>query len=109
MKLNQLDRAQLDARLLEESPEFTAAYSRFPATHWSRYDLSAVRLGWELAREVRRESAGAAEIAADVPYKIAALPIYPDEGREEQFGAERYRKGWNDCRAAMLGATKGEG
>lgn len=35
----------------EEDEQFKAFISQFPETHWSKKDISAVRLGWEGAKE----------------------------------------------------------
>lgn len=40
----------LDAVLSEPDPEFRAAVEALPARYWARYDLSAARMGWAMAR-----------------------------------------------------------
>ncbi|HKI74988.1 MAG TPA: hypothetical protein VJ998_10105 [Pseudomonadales bacterium] len=37
-----------------EDAEFHAFVEKMPDTHWARYDLSAVRLGWEAAKALLR-------------------------------------------------------
>ena len=39
----------LDAVLLERNPLFDAWVQSLPPTYWTRYDLSAARIGWEAA------------------------------------------------------------
>jgi len=41
---------EINAMCVQDNPEFRAAIAELPATHWSRYDLAAVRLGYELGR-----------------------------------------------------------
>lgn len=41
---------KLDALLKEPSPEFDALVRSLPETYWARYDLGAMRLGWEFGR-----------------------------------------------------------
>lgn len=43
-------KSELDPRLLVPSPAFMAEVEALPPDWWARYDLSAVRLGWELHR-----------------------------------------------------------
>lgn len=45
----------LDKWLETRNPEFTAEIDKLPPTYWARYDLSAVRIGWELALRQRAE------------------------------------------------------
>ena len=40
----------LDEVLSNPNPEFIAWVASLPATYWTRYDLSAARIGWEAAR-----------------------------------------------------------
>jgi len=39
----------LDDVLATRSPSFDENVAMLPATYWARYDLSAVRVGWEMA------------------------------------------------------------
>ena len=40
----------MDQVLAKPNPEFIAWVASLPATYWTRYDLSAARIGWEAAR-----------------------------------------------------------
>jgi hypothetical protein len=40
----------MDSVLATRNPEFDAWVASLPATYWTRYDLSAARIGWEAAR-----------------------------------------------------------
>jgi hypothetical protein len=39
----------MDSVLATRNPEFDAWVASLPATYWTRYDLSAARIGWEAA------------------------------------------------------------
>ena len=49
----------LDAWLYEPNPKFQAAVAELPDAYWARYDLSAVRIGWELAHKAQPQSPAA--------------------------------------------------
>lgn len=40
----------MDKVLSVRNPEFDAWVQSLPATYWTRYDLSAARIGWEAAK-----------------------------------------------------------
>ena len=40
----------MDSVLATRNPEFDAWVASLPPTYWTRYDLSAARIGWEAAR-----------------------------------------------------------
>jgi len=40
----------MDSVLATRNPEFDAWVASLPATYWTRYDLSAARIGWEAAK-----------------------------------------------------------
>lgn len=45
----------LEKRLWDNNPEFRAFVESVPDKHWSRYDLSAMRIGWEAHKEATTE------------------------------------------------------
>jgi hypothetical protein len=46
----------LDLVLSVRNPEFDAWVASLPPTYWARYDLSAVRIGWEAAKTAGKTS-----------------------------------------------------
>ena len=45
----------LDAVLATDNPAFNAWVASLPTTYWARYDLSAIRIGWEAAKSEGRD------------------------------------------------------
>ena len=54
-----------DEKLKVPNVEFDAWVASMPAKHWSKYDLSACRLGWEAALDAERQKREAAERERD--------------------------------------------
>jgi len=48
---------EINALMQRNDPEFRAAVESLPGTHWARYDLAAVRVGFELGQRSRVASA----------------------------------------------------
>lgn len=45
----------LDSVLSVRNPEFDVWVASLPPTYWARYDLSAVRIGWEAAKTAEKD------------------------------------------------------
>lgn len=90
-----LDTELAERCLLEESAEFRAFVEQMPDKHWAKYDLSAVRLGWEAAR-LRQQSEDSARLdwfqACGWVWRM--VPTYQDQGdgayELEWTGADGY-------------------
>lgn len=87
------DTKSLDAlmkRLETPSPAFEAFRDSMPPNYWARYDLTAVRLGWEAAQTVLDASPERVEESADVR-QVPVAWVLPGDDHERDGG-------WIDAR-----------
>lgn len=76
---------ELGEKLKVPNAEFDAWVASMPAKHWSKYDLSACRLGWEAGRRVSSAPsfADGIEAAAKVAIELGTAPL---EGANIRIG-----------------------
>ena len=82
--------AELMARLGTDDPLFDAFQDAMPDKYWARYDLSAVRLGYEFARlEIERLTADRDALRADAALSQAARDVLAERQRQISVGVQR--------------------